>query len=425
MQQTQGKQLLEQAFEAFNKQSAQLQDSYNELQERVAVLTVELAAARSERLQQLTEKERLASRLERLLEALPGGVIVLDGEGRIMEYNLAALQMLGEPLQGREWRDVMQRARATNAQGELQLECGKRISLARRRLVAEPGQIILLTDVTETRHLQSMLERKQRLSEMGEMAARLAHQIRTPLSSAMLYSSHLQRKEITTQQRQRYAGKVGARVQQLERMVDDMLVYARGGRSASDAFSVAGLLEEVAQVLEAQLGRDDRIVTNIAKNVPPLQGNREALLGALCNLGNNAIQAGEGKAVVTLAVVQLEDGDIEMTVEDEGPGMSTATQSRIFEPFFTTRPAGTGLGLAVVRSTAQAHGGDVSVQSEPGEGTRFTLRVSNGDKDQALPSAITKKHAGSGKSQSTNLVGNTPSPLRTAVEEPVGLSTAC
>lgn len=391
MQQAQRKHILEQAFAAFNKQSAELQNSYRELQQQVAVLTVELAAARSERLQQLAEKERLASRLERLLEALPGGVVVLDGDGRITEYNLAALQMLGEPLQGREWRDVLQGAKATNADGELILQRGKRISLARRRLVAEPGQIILLTDVTETRQLQSMLARKQRLSEMGEMAARLAHQIRTPLSSAMLYCSHLQRREISTEQRKRYAGKVSARVQQLERMVDDMLVYARGGRCASDAFSIADLFDDVIQVLEAQLGPADRIETSVREGIPPLQGNREALVGALCNLGNNAIQAGDGKAQIRLTAELADDGSIDMSVEDDGPGMDAATLARIFEPFYTTRPAGTGLGLAVVRSTAQAHGGDVRARSEPGIGTRFTLNIANGVEDRALPSATVRR----------------------------------
>ncbi|MFK8029912.1 MAG: PAS domain-containing sensor histidine kinase [Gammaproteobacteria bacterium] len=388
MQQAQGKQILEQAFAEFNQQSAQLQNAYDILQGQVGVLTEELAAARSERIKQLAEKERLASRLERLLEALPGGVVVLDGDGKIIEFNPAALHMLGEPLLGRDWQNVIKRACATNADGELRLADGKRISLSTRRLVVEPGQILLLTDVTETRQLQTLLERNQRLSEMGQMAARLAHQIRTPLSSAMLYSSHLQRSTLAADKRQRYAGKVTARMQQLERMVDDMLVFARGGRSASEAFSAAGLLNDVSQALEAQLGDNDLITVNIEPTIVPLHGNREALLGALCNLGSNALQAGDGGAVVSFTARAGSNEDVEIIVEDDGPGMSKETQARVFEPFFTTRPAGTGLGLAVVQSTARAHGGEVSVESRLGEGTSFTIRISNGTTDQALPSAV-------------------------------------
>lgn len=387
MQQAHNQNTLQQAFAAFNAHSAQLETSYRELQEQVCVLTRELAAARSGRLRQLAEKERLASRLERLLGALPGGVLVLDGDGTISECNPAAIEMLGEPLKGRAWREVIERACATNAEGELQLKSGKRISLARRRLVAEPGEIILLTDVSETRHLQSLLARNQRLTEMGEIAARLAHQIRTPLSCAMLYSSQLRRTALTTERRQHYASKVTSRLLLLERMVDDMLVFARGGRSANESFSAAGLFDEVAQLLEPQLGPADRVLIDDCCAIAPLHGNREALLGALVNLGNNAIQAGNGDAKVRFAARNAADGEVELIVDDDGPGMPAATCAQIFDPFFTTRPGGTGLGLAVVRSTARAHGGDVAVRSDPGAGTRFTMRIANGNQDRALLSA--------------------------------------
>ncbi|NNF17594.1 MAG: sensor histidine kinase, partial [Gammaproteobacteria bacterium] len=81
-----------------------------------------------------------------------------------------------------------------------------------------------------------------------------------------------------------------------------------------------------------------------------------------------------------------------LTVIDNGPGMPAKTRARIFEPFFTTRPGGTGLGLAVVRSTARAHGGDVTVKSTPGTGTSFTLRLANGARDKALPSGSGQEH---------------------------------
>ena len=366
MQTANSTQVLEQAFATFNEHSSQLESSYRELQERVGILT---------------------NRMERILDALPGGVIVLDGSGRIVECNPSALDMLGEPLLGREWREVVQHARITDAHGELQLHSGKRISVSRRRLIAEPGSIILLTDVSETRDLQSLLARNQRLSEMGEMAARLAHQIRTPLSCATLYSAHLQRAELSADRRQRYAGKVSSRLQHMERMVDDMLVYARGGRSTTEAFSVKRLFKEVAKALEPQLTENDQMIIEDCSDIPPLKGNRDALLGALSNLGSNALQAGDGSASVRLAARLRQDGDVELNVSDDGPGMSADILAKVFEPFFTTRPDGTGLGLAVVRSTAQAHGGDVSVESEPGTGTHFTLRIANGDRDRALPSS--------------------------------------
>lgn len=101
---------LEQAFRAFNQRSLELEASYRELESRVALLNKELAAARSERFQELVEKERVAGRLEQLLEALPGAVVVLDGSGVVQECNPGAVAMLGKPLVGMPWREVADRA---------------------------------------------------------------------------------------------------------------------------------------------------------------------------------------------------------------------------------------------------------------------------------------------------------------------------
>ena len=385
MQTVNNAQSLEQAFAAFNAHSAQLEDAYGKLREQVDVLTRELAAARSERLRQLREKERLASRLERLLDALPGGVLVLDGAGAITQCNPVAVEILGEPLLGRRWRDVIDRAQATDAHGELEFENGRRVSVARRDLVAEPGQIILLSDVTETRRLQTLVERNQRLSEMGEMAARLAHQIRTPLSSAMLYASHQRRPALPAEKRGRYADNTVARLQQIERMVGDMLTFARGGRGGEAQFDVGRLLAEAGQMLEPQLTDGDRILIEDGASIGAARGNYEALLGALGNLAANALEAGDGNACVRLSAHRSADDEVCLVVADDGPGMGPEVVARIFEPFFTTRPGGTGLGLAVVRSTARAHGGDVDVYSAPGGGTRFVLRLGQSEVDAALP----------------------------------------
>src|SRR5690606_13169564 len=124
------------------------------------------------------------------LDILPGGVVVLDGRGRVIEANPLALELLGEPLLGVFWREVIQRSFAPRADDghEISLQDGRRLSLATRSLAGEPGQLILLTDLTETRRLQDELARHARLSALGRMVASLAHQIRTPLSTALLYA---------------------------------------------------------------------------------------------------------------------------------------------------------------------------------------------------------------------------------------------
>ena len=143
----------------------------------------------AQRMQELAEKERLANRLQSLLDLLPGGVIVIDGQGVVREANPVARNLLGQPLVGMLWRQVIARNFAPREDDghEISLKDGRRLSIATRSLHAEPGQLVLLTDLTETRRLQDQLSRHERLSALGRMVASLAHQIRTPLSAACCY----------------------------------------------------------------------------------------------------------------------------------------------------------------------------------------------------------------------------------------------
>ncbi len=382
---------LEQAFAAFNQHSLQLEEAYADLKNRVSVLTAQLAAAHSERLKQLAEKERLASRLEELLSLLPGGVLVLDRDGVVREHNPAALALLGEPLLGQPWHEVVQRACETQADGELVLASGRRVSVTRRSMPAEPGHILLLTDVTETRDLQSLVARNQRLSAMGEMAARLAHQIRTPLASAVLYTSQMEHAALDAAGRARFARKSLARLRQLERMVNDMLVYARGGRSDVQTLRAPELLADVRQLVEPQLPADGTIDVVLDAEfdkgeAAELQGNREALAGALANLATNAIQAAGSGLRLTLTAALDSSGGHVFTVCDNGPGLPDDLLTSVFEPFFTTRPDGTGLGLAVVRSVARAHGGEAWVRNVADGGAEFGLTIPRHTDRGALPS---------------------------------------
>ena len=377
--QTQG---LEDAFHVFTQVSEQLNASYIVLENRVAQLTDELAAARSERLLQLAEKERLANRLTHLLNVLPAGVVVLNGAGRIQEYNPLAVSLLGEPLLGLNWAAVAARVFAPQlGEGqELILRDDRRVSLSASSLGTEPGQILLLRDVTELHALQEGLSRHQRLSAMGEMAAALAHQIRTPLSAALLYTSQLVSPQHDSLDYRQYAGKVLSRLRHLERLVNNMLVFAKGGHFGADEIEVAVLMQDLQQAMDAPLAvAECRLeILNEAPKAT-LHGNREALLSALQNLANNAMQAcGKGGRLVLLAqTVSDPDGGeaIALLLSDNGPGIPDAVQERIFEPFFTTRPQGTGLGLAVVQAIVRAHQGVVWVESEPGQGSTFGLRL--------------------------------------------------
>ncbi len=372
-------QQLHDAFAAFNQMSQQLADSYHDLEQRVVKLNAELADAHSSRLQELTEKERVANRLQSLLCALPAGVVVLDGQGYVQEANPAATGLLGEPLLGEAWLNIIKRAFAPRADDghDVSLRDGRRVSISTQSLGGEPGQILLLQDVTDTRLMQERLNRHKRLSDMGEMAASLAHQIRTPLASALLYTSHLNNDKLTTENRIRYADKIRSSLHHLEAQVNDMLMFARGGNAGNDKIVISDLLSAVEHSMEAQLvTADARLEVQCDTAKRSVTGNYDALLSAIQNLINNALQVCDNSCELMLSAELTVNAGVQgvvISLADNGPGIEQDMLEKIFEPFFTTRSRGTGLGLAVVKAVVHAHSGTIWAESEAGRGSTFRI----------------------------------------------------
>lgn len=368
---------LQKAFALFNQVSEHLAGAYAELQVKAEQLTQELAVANGELRRQYEEKEALSRRLEHLLAALPGGVVVLDAGGRVEETNPGASRLLGEPLAGSPWSAVCERALApTPTPGEWVLKDGeRRISISSSVRDGSGGEILLLQDVTDAHAMEEQLQRHKRLSAMGEMAAALAHQLRTPLAAALLYTSHLADPGLVAEDRARFSEKALGRLRHLEKLIKDMLVFVRGGRSAQERIAVTGLVNEVQQVMEPQMALHGvEFEVRDRSNGATVLGSREALAGALTNLLANAMQACRSGGSVALSVGLEQDGKVAFRVADTGRGIPQSVQERLFEPFFTTRTEGTGLGLAIVREVVQIHGGEVSVQSREGEGSEFCLK---------------------------------------------------
>jgi len=366
---------LEQSLAMFNQMSDRLGESQQLLHARVAELRDQLAETAAQRLQELDEKERLANRLQSLLNLLPGGVIVIDGQGVVREANPVALELLGAPLEGALWREVISRSFSPRRDDghEISLKDGRRVSIATRSLNGEPGQLVLLTDLTETRRLQEQLARHERLSSLGRMVTSLAHQIRTPLSTALLYASHLQQGGLSTELQQRFAGRLKDRLNELEHQVRDMLVFARGDLPLEDRLAPSDLLAALRAAAEVKL---DGVAVRWQCDVweGALLCNRDTLVGALLNLIENALQAVDGSAKLKIHLYGRQ-GALRISISDNGTGIDEATLARLGEPFFTTRSTGTGLGLSVVHSVARAHSGAFGLRSRPGRGTCATLRL--------------------------------------------------
>ncbi len=376
-QDVKGHKNLEQAFSTFNSLSVQLAESYRELEHRVAELNSELHETQTDYIKELKAKETIANRLESLLSVLPGGVVVLDGHGLIQDFNRAALDLLGKPLDHQPWYEIIQRAFSPRHDDghEVSLVDGRRVTISTCPLESEPGQILLLTEVTEMRSLQDKLNQHQRLAAMGEMAASLAHQVRTPLSSALLYASSLKREKLSATDRKNFSEKVVAKLGQLELLVNDMLMYSKSGTVSEEDISINSLCEDLEHYAEAQLAASyTRLIIRNNLHNSFIFGNRKMLVSALNNLITNAIQAmGSGGEIIIETTKQA--GMLFIAIIDNGPGMSQKVKNQIFKPFYTTKTDGTGLGLAVVTAIANAHGGNINVQSQPGHGSCFIVEL--------------------------------------------------
>lgn len=367
------------AFQTFNQLSEQLAGSYQALEQQVSHLSDELNKTNDARLKELTEKERLANRLSTLLQALPGGVVVVDSEGLVQECNQTAIGLLGEPLKQVAWSTVIERAFAPRSDDghDISLVDGRRVNISTCPMMNEPGQVLLITDVSEIRSLQDRLNQNERLAAMGEMAASLAHQIRTPLASAMLYTSNLKRNHLSVQEQQRFSTKIQSRLAHLERIVNDMLLYARSNSTGvEESFNMASLVDDVEHLLDAKLIDTEVDFTFIDESDDTeLTGNRQMLLSAIANLCVNAIQAMDGSGCLKILSRRTDPQYLDMLVCDNGPGIPKNKLKHIFDPFYTTRQEGTGLGLAVVRAIIHAHKGDIFVDSTCGIGTTFIIRL--------------------------------------------------
>ena len=316
------------------------------------------------------------SRYQQVLDVMPSGVIFLDPMGVVCEANPEAGRLLGEPLEGERWHAVIERAFAPQEDDghEVSLRSGRKVKLAIS--ASDSGQLIFITDMTETRLLQSRISEMQRLSSLGRMVASLAHQVRTPLSSAMLYASNLSAPNLNSQTRQRFQTKLVDRLHDLEKQVNDMLLFAKGGdNKVVELFSLEELLNELDDLVEAQVVAN-QVDFSIDCDDESLMilGNASALASALGNLITNAIQMSGRQCRVALGCIRQGEV-IHLSVADNGPGIAPEMQAKILEPFFTTRKQGTGLGLAVVQMVVGAHKGRLSLESEPGKGACFTLSL--------------------------------------------------
>lgn len=367
---------LEHAFSLFTEASQQLTSSYQDLQQQLGRLTHELEIANGELRRQYQEKAALSERLSTVLQTLPAGVIELDGDQNVIASNPASQVLLEEGLVGRFWPELEASLTPTLAPDEFEWsgQSTRRLHMITSPLPQTGGRLVLLSDISENFQIRQQLERHQRLSQMGEMAARLAHQLRTPLATALLYAANLSKAHLKDEDRRRFADKTVDRLKYLESLIQQMLWFVKGQQVGVERIPAGDVVEEVALLIEPQMQRGGYPFSWQAINNGFINVERKTFIGVLVNLLENAMQASQsGSEIVFLVKIQSEW--IDFSVQDHGTGIAEEHLEHLFDPFFTTRADGTGLGLAIVRQAVEGWGGQVAVESKPGRGSCFTISL--------------------------------------------------
>jgi len=224
-----------------------------------------------------------------------------------------------------------------------------------------------------------LLERKNRLAALGEMAAGMAHEIRNPLGGIQLYASLLKKDVEDWPASHELVTKISAGVKRLESIVSQVLQFSRDIRITAAPCDLAELVWQSIEL--AEQGRPCTALKCEVTGDRPLPVTIDGMLigQSLLNLMINAIDAMDGSGTLRVDYASPPtDSDAKqfhLTIRDSGPGIPADTIDRIFNPFFTTKDSGTGLGLSIVHRIVEAHDGTIIASNEPGSGAKFEIRI--------------------------------------------------
>lgn len=324
-----------------------------------------------------TQQENRLEKLEHLIQVLPNGVVIINQQGLVEQANPAACQLLGEPLVGQSWRALIEKCFAPKDDDghEISLANGKRIQLQTTALEPHQGQLVVLNDMTQTRALQTRVSQMQKLSALGHMMASLAHQIRTPLSAALLYAGNLSQQQEQTATKG-FSHKLVQRLEDIEQQISDMLTYVRCGQTTqTESFTLAEVFEKLSSAAEASIQHSEaKLIFHPIHQSVRLYGQMNTLVSALNNLIQNSLQTRANNLKIELKAQLLADKKTLMIlVSDNGPGVTANHAAKIFEPFYSTQQS-SGLGLTVVKSVVEQHQGSIKLR-EQSKGCCFMIQL--------------------------------------------------
>lgn len=341
---------------------------------------------------------RIKAFSDNVVENMPIGLIALDDRQRIAAFNHTAeslMQISFQDAMGKPAEQILPPELCTEVKCpeiqdqviEKEIDCtvadGLTVPLEiGASLLADEngtllGYVILFKDLTEVRALRREIERSRRLASVGRLAAGVAHEIRNPLSSIKGFATYFKQRYQDVPEDRQTASIMIQEVDRLNRVVSQLLEFARPVTVSPKAASFKTLLQDSLKLIERQ-AQDKQITINTrnSAHIDVVKIDPDRINQVLLNLYLNAIEAMAPGGQLQIEVSGSEaNSGLKIRVADTGHGIAGEDLSKIFDPYFTTKSSGTGLGLAIAHNIVEAMGGTIEVNSEAGKGTTFTLTL--------------------------------------------------
>jgi len=388
------------AFEHFTQKAARLQGAYDKLKRHVGAVNSELAEKNAELRRKVEELDSTRTYLNNVLESIGSGVIAVDTLGQVTTFNAAAEQMTGyrrDEMLGRGYAEAFPERDGGPPAILVSLRTHRPCVIKERALYCKDGRAVpvgvsssplrgpngsiagaleIFHDLTEVKVLEERVRCADRLAALGQMAATVAHEIRNPLGGIEGFAALLERDLADRPDKREMARQILCGARSLNAIVTCLLDFTRPVSLRLRRARLGAIADAALGVVEQEMDTQGCRVTIVrdyaADDVATV--DPEQMYGVVLNLVRNAWQAMHEDGEIAVKT-ECNDGAVTLSVRDTGRGMTDEVREKLFSPFFTTKETGTGLGLSIVRKIVLAHGGSIEVESAPGEGTTFTIRI--------------------------------------------------
>ncbi|MFA6413572.1 MAG: ATP-binding protein, partial [Syntrophales bacterium] len=331
---------------------------------------------------------------DHLMENMPMGLIVINPQGKIIAFNKTASAILAIPVNKASERAASEilppaclEIIGSLAKGQEfiaeEMECPLRdgrtvpLEIIASRLQDPQGEIlgvvILVRDISDLQALKGEIARTQHLAALGNLAAGVAHEIRNPLSSIKGFATYFKERYRDIPADRETAEIMIGEVERLNRVIGQLLEFARPTTLHLEKGSIAVVVEDVLKIIAGEMGEKEIILQTEITTLPDISFDKDKMKQVFLNLFLNALGAMDKGGVLTVKAEPVNGQWQGIEIIDTGTGIAKKDLGRIFDPYFTTKPSGTGLGMAIVQKILTAHHGEIKLESEPGKGTRAII----------------------------------------------------